>query len=852
MKTPSYRQQFGAYVRRIGQSLGRAFGRLKAYIGRQPGWRLALYGLGVPIVLAVFSLGLFVLLVWQGTFGPLPTYEELRNIRNLQASELISEDGVVLGRYYIENRVDAEVEEVAPYVIDALVATEDARFFEHRGIDLRAFMRVIVKSILLGDETAGGGSTLSQQLAKNIYGRRTYPFLEMPINKLREMMTARRLENLYTKDELLGMYLNTVPFGDNSFGIKIAARRYFNKAPSQLQVEEAAVLIGMLKAVTTYNPRKNPERSLQRRNVVLSQMVRNGHLEAAAGDSLMKLPLVLDFQAESHNEGLATYFREHIRQEVDEILKELRKPDGAIYNLYTDGLRLYTTIDSRMQSHAERAVRKRMPEIQQQFYTDWAKRKSLPWQKALDEAIRSSSRYHQLSDRGLDDTAIRETLSQPVRMTIFDWQSGALDTLLSPLDSIAFYTTLLQTGLLAIEPETGLIRAWVGGIDHRFVQYDHVKASRQIGSTMKPLVYATAIEQGMSPCEYHLNERLVYEQFASYSPSNSDGEYGGAYSMDGALSKSINTIAVKVGLQAGLPNVRALASRMGIEDDIPLVPSTALGAVEASLLEMVTVYSTFPNGGRRPSRLHYLDRIETADGTVVYQQDRPDPADFPRVLDRFTAQSMNYMLKNVVNGGTGSRLRSRFRIPTDVAGKTGTTQDQTDGWFMGYTPKLTVGVWVGAEQPSVHFRTLYRGQSSSTALPIWGEFVQAVYADERFADWRRRRLSVPADSTLAELQCPPSIPMIPEFFDLQEDRYADLAAFFQRFEGIHPDTIQLIIYNSRPRGHFESLDQYAERLLRRGERFYDFEEEENDDRTRRRRWWSRLLFGKKKDGGPTN
>lgn len=850
MQTSSRWQQLQAAFRRFGQRVGNRLQRwyvsTKHYLQQQPRWRLALYGLGGPIVLGFLAVGLLVLLVRAGVLGPLPSYPDLRNIQNLQASELISEDSIVLGRYYIENRVNADLQEVAPHVIDALVATEDARFFEHRGIDLRAFGRVMVKTILLRDESAGGGSTLSQQLVKNIYGRKSYTFLEMPINKIREMLTARRLENIYTKEELLGMYLNTVPFGHNSYGIKIAARRYFNKAPHQLKVEEAAVLVGMLKAVSSYDPRRNPERSTQRRNVVLAQMVRNGSLEPNTADSLQQLTIALDFQPESHNDGLATYFREHIRLEIDEILAGLRKPDGGTYNLYTDGLRIYTTIDARMQTYAERAVRAHMPSIQESFHKDWEKRKNRPWERTLNQAIRASKRFQQLEQQGLTEEAILSTMTQPVQMTIFDWEDGAIDTAISPLDSIALYTTLLQTGLLAIEPNSGLIRAWVGGINHRFVQYDHVKATRQIGSTMKPLVYAAALESGMRPCEYTSNERQSYAEFANYNPGNSDGEYGGAYSMAGALAKSINTIAVEVGLRAGLGNVINLARRTGIEGHIPAVPGIALGAVEASLLEMVQVYSTFANRGRRPDRLHYLDRIETADGQLIYERERPNPKEFPWVMDRYTAETMNELLMHVVNSGTAARLRSRYRIPTDVGGKTGTTQNQSDGWFLGYTPRLTVGVWVGAEQPSVHFRTLRRGQSSSTALPIWGTFVESVYKDDRFASWRRKGFPRPNDTTLAYLQCPDYFEDLDSlYFNAEQDEFDELDAFRLRLAEINPDTLRILI-NENPRRSFEELDRYADRLIRNYQRLF---ESGDNDREERRNFWSRLLFGNRDDNG---
>ena len=812
------------------------------WLRSQPRWRLALYGLGGPILLGVLFALTLTLLVWRGAFGALPTYAALQNVENDQASEIYSEDGVLLGKYYIENRTDARLDEISPLVIDGLVATEDARFFDHSGIDIRAWGRVLVKSVLLRDESAGGGSTLSQQLAKNLYPRQQHWLFSILINKIKEMLTARRLEQLYSKEELLRLYLNTVPFGDNAFGIKVAAFRFFNQSPENLKVEEAATLVGMLKGTTYYNPRRHPEAATQRRNVVLTQMQRAGHLEQSELDSLKALELTLDYQQEGQNEGIATYFRAHLRQEVAKLVADLKKPDGSPYNLYTDGLKIYTTINSRMQRHAEGAVAYQMPFVQQRFYDDWKKR--TPWSdRTLQRALERSPRYQQLKKTGQSEEQIEAELSQPHEMTIFVWGEGAVDTLMSPLDSLKHYMALMNVGLLSAEPQTGLVRAWVGGGDHRFVQYDHVKSRRPVGSTFKPIVYTAALQSGMMPCEYTPNEQKVYEQYENWQPRNSDGEYGGAYSLAGALSNSVNTIAVELALRAGLRNVSQLAEKMGLKRGVPEVPAIALGAVEASLQEMVTVYSTFANRGYRPDRLHYLDRIETADGEVLVAFDRPNPNRFEKVLEPGHADMMLDIMQSVVDSGTAKRLRTTFGLRGALMGKTGTTQNQSDGWFVGFNPKMVTGVWVGSDHPGIHYRTLYRGQASRTALPVFGSYTLRVYKDSKFKNIRRATYPDPPEMVQALLQCPPYLPEMP-IVDFLDGEIDEMLAWNQLIESIDPQRLQALL-NEYPRRRNETLGRYAMRIRR----IYDRQERRDDRREERKEHWSRVLFGKKEDDG---
>ncbi|MCB0635184.1 MAG: penicillin-binding protein, partial [Lewinella sp.] len=571
--------------------------------------------------------------------------------------------------------------------------------------------------------------------------------------------------------------------------------------------------------------------------------VRYGKLDTMAVDSLQALPLELDYQPEGHNEGLATYFREHLRQEVLDILEAHPKPDGTPYNLYRDGLKIFTTIDSRLQSRAEAAVAREMPDIQAQFAEDWKNREPYP-ERALQRALENSPRYQALRERGWSREKILAAFEEPTNMTVFDWRGGAVDTVLTPLDSLKHYLTLLNAGLLAVEPGTGLIKVWVGGIDHRFIQYDHVMARRQIGSTMKPIVYTAALQSGMLPCEYTPNELKSYEEFEGWTPHNSEGEYGGAYSLEGALARSINTIAVELALRAGLENVQNLAHEMGINGRIPKVPAIALGAVDASLWEMATVYSTFANRGYRPNRLHYLDRIETADGEVIIEFNRPRFADFERVLYPGHADMMLHLLQGVVDSGTAQRLRTVYGISGPYYGKTGTTQDQRDGWFVGFNSSLVTSAWVGAENPDVHFRTLYRGQSSRTALPVAGRFLRNVYRDRQLRNWRGEPYPTPPDTVLALMQCPPYLPEMPIVEDW-EGEYFEIIAWSKAIQDIPSGQLDTLL-RDRPRRPNEPLGEYADRIRR----VYERRERRDDRREQLKQFWVDELFsGDKPNGG---
>ena len=688
----------------------------------------------------------------------LPSGNDLAAIENSIASEVYSEDRQLLGKYYIQNRINANLEDISPVLVNALVATEDARFFEHGGVDFRSWFRVFFKSILLQDDDSGGGSTLSQQLAKNLYPRKRYRFLSLPVNKVREMIVARRLERIYSKKELLAMYLNTVSFSDNTFGIKVATKRFFNTNPKNVRAEEAAVLVGMLKGTSIFNPINHPERSLKRRNVVLSQMNRYGYLVGNPIDSLQALPLNLSYKKEGNTEGTATYFREHLRLELNKLLKDHKKEDGSNYNLYKDGLKIYTTIDSRLQLFAEEAVAEHMRDLQATFFRHWKQGK--PWgsDKEIQKIVEQTPLYQRLKKEGKPKGIIDEVLRQPKKMTIFTWD-GDQEKEMSVVDSIKYYQSLLNTGFLATNPRDGRIKAWIGGIDNKYFQYDHIKSKRQPGSTFKPLVYAAALQQEIPPCEYNYNRLVTYTEYDDWTPENSDGKYDGVYSMEGALSNSVNAVTVDMMMRVGIASVKTLAQQMGISSTIPDVPSIALGTAEVSLYDMVQVYSTFANQGARQA-LSFIRRIETKEGEVLIDFDEEERVT-EQVLTPAQAMMMTKMLQSVVDSGTARRLRFRYDLQNDIAGKTGTTQNHSDGWFIGYTPDLVAGAWVGAESPAVRFRTIALGQGANTALPIWGRFMKKVYGHPAFKASYQSTFPTLPDSIQWQMDCPPYLADMP-------------------------------------------------------------------------------------------
>lgn len=695
------------------------------------------------ILLLLFGAGLFVFLIMQGAFGELPSTKKLENPDNPLASELYTDDGKILGKYYSQNRVRVEYEEINDNVINALIATEDVRFHNHSGIDLRA-TAAIPYYLLLGEQR--GSSTITQQLAKNLFPRQRFDnVFHMAVTKLKEWIIAIRLERNYTKQEILTMYLNTVDFGQNSFGIQSAARTYFSKSPSELNEIEAATLIGLLKGTHYYSPVHNPENSLQRRNTVLYQMNRYGFLDEERYNELLDKETPLRIERTGHAEGMANHFREHLRGYLMNWARENN------FNIYTDGLRIHTTIDSRMQEYAERSMMEHLENLQHDFFNHWEGRGD-PWgehDEVVDLSVQRSDRYRQLRSRGYSEEEIKEVFEEPVEMEVFTFD-GPRDTVMTPLDSVKYHKHFLRSGMMAMEPESGKIRAWVSGPDYRYFKYDHVnkRAKRQVGSTFKPFVYAMAIMNGYSPCFEVPNVREVYEDYGGWSPENYDGQYGGMKTLKDGLSESINTVSAQMISRIGPENVISLARQAGIESHIPPLPSIALGSSDISLFEMVGAFNSFTNNGMYTEPV-FIDRIEDRHGNVIEEF-------VPRtreVMDPVHNYIMVDMLRDVVDEGTGRRLRFTYDLDNEIAGKTGTTQRNSDGWFLGMVPELTAGVWTGGEHRAIRFRDTRLGQGANTALPTYGKFMQKVYEDPSLDITQDTTFQKPAEELPIEIDC---------------------------------------------------------------------------------------------------
>ncbi len=718
------------------------------------------------IISAPFAiLFLLILFVSFGWFGDLPDTAELENPKYFLATEIYSADENILGKFYAENRSPSTFKDLDSNMVNALIATEDARFRDHSGVDFRGLLRVIFRTVIGGDQGGGGGSTISQQLAKMLFPReRLSNKFSLVIRKIKEWIIATRLEKQYTKNEILAMYLNKFDFLNLAVGVRSAAKIYFNTTPDSLRLEQCAMLVGMAKNPSFYNPLRKPDTTLHRRNVVMYQMVKYGFLTKERYDSLKVLPLGLNFRPEDHNEGLAPYFREYLRTHFlsawlpTTLNPETNKP----YDVYRDGLRIYTTLDSRMQQYAETAVKKHMAVMQEKFKKDLKQKKNSPFayyvkkddvDKILRRAMKDSERYRILKDSmGYSESEIEKNFNTPDTMRIFTWQ-GEKDTVMTPMDSIRYYKSFLQAGFMAMDPHTGFVKAWVGGINHHHFKYDHVKVgARQVGSTFKPFVYALAMMNGVSPCERVPNQAVTirYDD-KEWTPRNSSHR-----SLDGkmltykyALAQSVNFITAHIMKQYNPEAVITIARRMGITAKMDPYPSLCLGTADISVYEMVGAYSTFANKGTwiEPT---FITRIEDKNGKTLYEY-VPKRTE---VMDEEKAFVMLELLKGVTLYGTGATLRGGdFKFTSPIAGKTGTTQHNADGWFMGITPDLVSGAWVGAEDRSVHFSSMEEGQGSRLALPIWGHFMKQVWADSKLkiskGDFEKpnRKLDIEMDCT---------------------------------------------------------------------------------------------------------
>ena len=719
------------------------------------------------VLVGIIGVFVFFWLISAGKLGFMPTFEELENPNNRFASEVYFADGPIMNRYFEkENRKYIEYREIPQSVIDALIATEDVRFYDHSGIDVRGLFRV-AKGLLTANTSAGGGSTISQQLAKMLFPRESdLNVFELVIRKFREWVIAVRLEKSYTKEEILTMYLNKYDFLNLAVGISSAADIYFQVPLDSLKVEQAAMLVGMAKNSSYYNPVRRPELTLNRRNVVLSQMYKYDKITREECDSLKQLPLGLNFKRVDHKEGLATYFREYLRLfmtankpdrkryrdlsqfRLDSIAWETNplygwckknvKVDGSHYDLYSDGLKIYTTLDSRMQKYAEEAVREHLSQdLQPLFDKEKVKKLRPPFsndmtpaeiEEVLNRSIRQSERYRVLSKQGMSFKEIRKTFDQPLKMQVFTW-NGIRDTVMTPLDSIKHYKSFFRSGFMVMQPQTGYIKAYVGGPDYRYFMYDMVSAGkRQVGSTIKPILYTLAMQEGLGPCDKvpNIPQTFILPTGEPWSARGGTKRQGEMVTLRWGLANSENNISAWVLKQFTPEAVAQMAHKMGITSFIDPVPSVFLGTAEITVKEMVAAYSIFANKGVYNSPLPVY-RIEDKYGNVL-QEFRPESRE---VITENTDYLMCNLLEGVVTGGTGVRLRYKYKLMNPMGGKTGTTQKHADGWFMGVTPDLVGGVWVGAEDRSIHFQNLANGQGASMALPIWAKFLLKAYADPR-------------------------------------------------------------------------------------------------------------------------
>ena len=707
-----------------------------------------LFTSGVVSIYGVFYLASI------GYFGEMPDFRQLENPKTNFASEIISSDNKVLGKYYFnDNRTPIEYEDINPETINALIAIEDERFYSHPGIDLKATLRAIV---FLNQR--GGASTITQQLARQLFvGVRSRNIFQAITQKIKEWVIAVRLEKQYTKEEILTMYLNIYDFGYYGDGIKSASNIYFSKEPIDLKVEESAMLIGMLQNSSLYDPIRRPEITKNRRNLVLMQMSKNNYITKKEEDSLRTLPLTLDYTPQSHRQGLATYFRSYLRGFMKDWTSKNFKNDSTKYNLYVDGLKIYTTINSKMQKYAEESVEEHMINLQKEFFIQNDTLSTAPFldleeeeeETIMKRAMRRSERWRKSKLSGMTNEEIEESFNKAIDMTVFSW-NGDVDTIMSPIDSIRYYKHFLRAGMMSMNPKNGHVMAWVGGINYRHFQYDHVMLSkRQIGSTFKPFLYATAIDQlKLSPCDMlpdliHCIEPYKYGNPEPWCPTNSSDKYGGMRTLSNALANSKNTISAQLIDKVGPKPVADLARNLGVSSNIPNVPAIALGTPDLSVYEMVGAYGAFANKGIYVEPV-MVTKIEDKNGTIIYQS-KPNTKD---VISEESSYVTLKLLEGVTKFGSGARLRHNiaedernhvynnvvtgypYEFKNDIAGKTGTTQNQSDGWFIGMVPNLVTGVWVGGEDRSIHFKEIAYGQGATMSLPIWGLFMNKCYADE--------------------------------------------------------------------------------------------------------------------------
>ena len=669
-----------------------------------------------------------ILLVYLGFFGAIPSEADLLKVRNATASIILDRNENQVGRIFQQNRTEASFEEFPENLVQALIATEDARFFEHEGIDPRSLLRVVVKSLILGDRSAGGGSTLSQQLAKNLFGRGKEGAIQLAAYKIKEMLVATRLEDAYSKEELLELYFNTVPFSENIYGIETAAKRFFNCEVTELTPEKSAVLVGMLKANTYYNPRRNPEHALERRNLVLMQMHRYSYLSEPERDSLSRLPLELNYYNPSA-EGLAGYYLVQLKKELQEIMGQTGLDEE--YDPQSDGLIITCGIDLQMQKIAEASYKKHLSVMQGQFDKFWTKELALNKHGDLiNRELQKTDSYKNALNKGLSDSEIQSMVqtSKP-RLLYYENRDSMVE--ISMQDSVYHYLRLLRAGFIAMDPQSGAIRSWIGGRDIKYMPYDHVTTQRQGASTFKPIVFATALEDGMDQCTYWDNSKRIYPEYDDWIPENHDNKYGGYYNMSGALKNSVNVVTVQALFDLGIERVKKTAKALGIESELPNHPSLALGVGSVSPIEMATAYAAFASGGKL-HKGYFIERITNREGQVIYERPRSEAS---QVISESTAVSMTKMLQKVVEEGTARSLRTRYGVKSVLAGKTGTSQNYSDAWFIAYNSNLVVATWVGGAYPEIHFPSGTYGSSTKMALPLVAAFIKELEHNSSMASY---------------------------------------------------------------------------------------------------------------------
>ncbi len=710
----------------------------------------------------LLTVGGFVLLnicfyasIYFGFWGKLPTKEELSSLKQAEATQVLDKDGHLIGKYYIYDRQPITYKDLPQHLIDALVATEDIRFYEHEGVDNKSLLRVFFKTILLRNKSSGGGSTITLQLAKNLFGRKKHAIFSTVINKLKESFVAKRMEEIYSKKEIITLYFNTVPFPDNTYGIESASQKFFNKPTHQLTLSESATLIGSLKANHSYNPRLFPERSQLRRDVVLQQMVKYKYISSIRSNQAMSQPIEIDYQYFNHDLGVAPYFREEVKKELVKILEKHKKPDNSTYDIYNDGLILYTTMDYKMQSLAENAMKEHMQVLQRDYEKSYGE--SAPWKsnkELVENAIKNLNTYKTYKEQGLTETQIIDSLSRQKDIELFEW-NGNITKKTSSIDSLKHYLKFLNTGMISIEPKTGAVRAYLGGIDYRYFKYDHVSQSeRQVGSTFKPFVYTTAIENGMKPCTYFSTKEITYTNLNNWTPKNAAEEEDPYlnFTLEKALSTSTNTIAVKVLNEVGIPKVIEQVKKLGITTSLSEDPAMALGTDGIKLKELSGAYASYVNQGKSV-KPYYISRIEDKNGNLIASFE-PEVSKTP-AYNEYTRQVLLKMMKSTVEEGTAKRLRTIYKLENAIAGKTGTTQDNKDGWFVGITPSLVTITWVGNNNYNIGFKTTALGQGANTALPIFAKLYQKMNQDPIFDPITKSKFEETSEEVIKDMDCKP-------------------------------------------------------------------------------------------------